>query len=445
MRVSVFGLGYVGSVSSACFAERQHNVIGVDTNQVKVDLINSGRTPIIEPGLEKLISRAVNNNCLSAITDSENAVLKSDVSFVCVGTPSNNNGSLNTKYLENVCTDIGCALAKKNSFHVVVIRSTLLPGTMRDIVIPILEQQTGWKAGKDFGVCNNPEFLREGSAIDDFNNPSRTIISATDERSGDMVAQLYQDLPAPIVRCPIEVGEMIKYADNAWHANKITFANEIGAFCKAQNIDSHQVMDIFCRDTKLNISPSYLKPGFAFGGSCLPKDLRALTHKARSMDMKMPLLNALLESNRAQIETGLDIIAAIGKKKIGILGFSFKAGTDDLRESPMVQIIERLIGKGYDLRLYDKSVHLAKLVGANRDYIFKTIPHIERLMVDDIQQVLAHAEAIVIGNNASEFAEITEWLRLSNMSSTSSASLQLSTSMALQWPLLVTLPTSGAF
>ncbi len=411
MRVSIFGLGYVGSVSAACFAERKHHVIGVDTNPVKVDMIKSGRSPIIEPQLSELIEHAVNNNYLTATIDTENAIFKTDISFVCVGTPSNNNGSIDTRHLENACRDIGQALAKKNSFHTVAIRSTLLPGTMRNIVIPILENVTGWTAGKDFGVCNNPEFLREGTAIDDFNHPAKTVIGSTDSRSGNMVAELYQGLPGQIIHCAIETGEMIKYTDNAWHANKITFANEIGAFCKANNIDSHQVMDVFCQDDRLNISRAYLKPGFAFGGSCLPKDLRALTHKARNQDLQLPLLHSILTSNQVQIEQALETITSHGKKSIGILGFSFKAGTDDLRESPMVQIIERLIGKGYDLKLYDQSVNIAKLVGANRDYIMKAIPHIERLMANDVQEVLAPSEVIVIGHNAPEFAQIGEWLR----------------------------------
>lgn len=411
MRISVFGLGYVGSVSAACFAERGHQVIGVDINQAKCDIINSGRAPIVEAQLDDLIQRNVNNNNLSATTNAESAVLQSDISFVCVGTPSNSNGSLNTEYLEKACVDLGRAIAKKNSYHTVVIRSTILPGTMAKIVIPILEQETGRKTGQDFGICNNPEFLREGSAVDDFNNASRTIIGGIDERSQNMVAELYANIPGTIIRCPIETAEMIKYADNAWHAAKVVFANEIGAFCKASNIDSHYVMDILCRDVRQNISPAYLKPGFAFGGSCLPKDLRALTYMARNADAKIPMLDALLKSNEAQIERGLEMIMATGKKSIGVLGFSFKAGTDDLRSSPLVAIIERLIGKGYDLRLYDSFVNLSRLIGANRDYIFKTIPHIEKLMVNDIHQVLAHAEVIVIGNNASEFSSLAEWLQ----------------------------------
>ncbi len=263
----------------------------------------------------------------------------------------------------------------------------------------------------DFGVCNNPEFLREGTAIYDFRNPPKTVIGETDARSGDMVQALYDGLPGPMIRCPIEIGEMVKYADNAWHAVKVAFANEIGKFCKAAAIDSHQVMDIFCQDTKLNISPYYLRPGFAFGGSCLPKDVRALTYKARSMDVSTPLLDSLIPSNRAQMEAGLDMIVKSGAKRVGILGFSFKSGTDDLRESPLVDVIERLVGKGFDLRLYDKNVSIARLVGANRDYILKVIPHIERLMLDSIDDVIAHADVIVIGNNAPEFRDIADRLR----------------------------------
>ncbi|HEU0118442.1 MAG TPA: UDP-glucose/GDP-mannose dehydrogenase family protein [Alphaproteobacteria bacterium] len=411
MRISVFGLGYVGSVSAACLADWGHSVIGVDAHTLKVEMINAGRSPIIETGIADLIERTTGNGSLSATPNTEDAILKSDISFVCVGTPSKPNGGLDYSYLANVSRDIGHAMVKKNSFHTVAIRSTALPGTMHEVVIPILEQTTGWKAGKDFGICTNPEFLREGSAIHDFKTPSRTVIGANDERSGDMVQEIYSPLPGMVIRCPINIAEMIKYADNAWHATKVAFANEIGRFCKAEGIDSHQVMDIFAQDGKLNISPAYLKPGFAFGGSCLPKDLRALTAKARELNVDLPMLSTLMPSNRSQIEQGLEMVLASGKKKIGILGFSFKAGTDDLRCSPMVDVIEALIGKGCDLRLYDRNVNLAKLMGANRDYIMKVVPHIERLMCERIDDVLAHADIIVIGNNDPEFAQIAEWVR----------------------------------
>ncbi len=411
MKVSVFGLGYVGSVSAACFADQGHHVVGVDPNETKVDLMRRGRAPIVEPELGDMTKRAVARKLMSATADCEDALMRTEISFVCVGTPSRANGSLNLDYLEGACAEIGRALRKKNAYHVVAIRSTVLPGTMRNLVIPVLEKSSGRKVAVDFGVSNNPEFLREGTAIFDFRNPPKTVIGQTDPRSGDMVQALYEGLPGPMIRCPIEIGEMVKYADNSWHAVKVAFANEIGKFCKAAEIDSHQVMDIFCQDTKLNISPYYLRPGFAFGGSCLPKDVRALTYKARSLDVSTPLLDSLIPSNRAQVEAGVDMILQAGSRKIGILGFSFKHGTDDLRESPLVDVIERLVGKGFDLRLYDRNVSIARLVGANRDYILKVIPHIERLMLDDIDDVLAHADTIVIGNNAAEFRDIASKLR----------------------------------
>lgn len=411
MNVSIFGLGYVGAVSAACLAELGHTVIGVDPNRDKVDLINAGRSPVVEAELEELTRRAVQRGRLRAIQDPQLAIYESEVTLICVATPSRTNGDLDFRFLEKVCTEIGTALASKSTFHVVVVRSTILPGTLRGILIPLLERFSGRKAGIDFGVCNNPEFLREGSAIRDFRSPPKTVIGATDSRSADIVASLYEGIPGPVIRCPVEVGEMVKYADNTWHAVKVAFANEIGKICKSVGVDSHAVMEIFCKDTKLNLSPYYLRPGFAFGGSCLPKDLRALTYRARSQDVSTPLLNSLMFSNREQIEHGLALVMGAGKKSVGILGFSFKAGTDDLRESPLVEVIERLIGKGFDLRLYDRNVSLAKLTGANRDYIMKAIPHIERLMVATIDEVLGHADVIVIGNSAEEFAGITPLLR----------------------------------
>ena len=369
------------------------------------------RRPLSSPALPRLPPQLLPKNCCAQPRTAAEAVSQSDISFVCVGTPSRSNGSLDFSHLAHVCDEIGAALATKDSFHVVVIRSTVLPGTMNSFVIPRLQEKSGKRAGIDFGVCNNPEFLREGTAIHDFCNPPKTVIGETDTRSGEMVQELYAGLPGPMIRCSIEVGEMVKYADNAWHAVKVAFANEIGKFSKAANIDSHKVMDIFCQDTKLNLSPYYMRPGFAFGGSCLPKDVRALTYHARALDISTPLLNALLPSNRDQVEFGIDMIMRTGKKAIGILGFSFKAGTDDLRESPLVDVIERLIGKGFDLKLYDGNVNIARLTGANRDYIFKVIPHIERLMVDKIDDVLAHADVIVIGNGAPEFGDIAARLR----------------------------------
>jgi GDP-mannose 6-dehydrogenase len=411
MRVSIFGLGYVGAVSAACLAERGHTVIGVDPNPQKVELINSGRAPVVEAGLGELIRVTVKERRLHATTDPESAVLGTEITFICVPTPSQGNGNLDCRFLEKVCAEIGAALAGKRDHHVVVVRSTVLPGTLQALAIPLLERASGRRAGQDFGVCHNPEFLREGTAVSDFSHPPKTVIGATDPQSADWLAQLYQGLPGPLIRCPIEVSEMVKYADNAWHATKIAFANEIGKICKSLAIDSHAVMDIFCRDSKLNLSACYLRPGFAFGGSCLPKDLRALTYQARSRDVSTPLLNSLMFSNREQIEHGLAMVLGARRKRVGVLGFSFKAGTDDLRESPLVEVIERLIGKGFDLRLYDRNVNLAKLTGANREYIMKSIPHISRLMVASIEQVLDHADVVVIGNADEEFGGIVERLR----------------------------------
>lgn len=406
MKVSIFGLGYVGAVSAACLAQQGHHVTGVDPEPVKVDLINSGHSPVVEQDLDTIIAAAVREGRLRATASVSEAIAASDVSLICVGTPSQLNGSLDLKYVRRVCEEIGTALRGKAGFHVVVARSTILPGTMRETVIPVLEEYSGKIAGTDFGVCNNPEFLREGTAVHDFFNPPKTVIGETDQRSGDAVASLYSDLGAPLIRTNVATAEMVKYSDNVWHALKVSFANEIGNICKALRIDSHEVMDIFCKDTKLNLSPYYLKPGFAFGGSCLPKDVRALSYRARSLDLDLPVLNAILPSNERHIERGLRMIVDKGNKRIGILGFTFKAGTDDLRESPLVELIERLLGKGYELKTYDVNVKLAALRGANRDFLLNHIPHISRLMVDSVDEVLAFAETIVIGNGAREFADV---------------------------------------
>lgn len=406
MRISIFGLGYVGAVSAGCLADDGHIVIGVDPNQTKTDLINRGVSPIVEKDIDTLIRKHVEAGSLRATTDVAEAIDQTDVSFFCVGTPSQLNGSLDLRFVRNVCEQVGIALADKDAYHLVVARSTMLPGTMRNVVIPALEQYSGKVAGRDFGVCNNPEFLREGTAVYDYRHPPKTVIGETDSRGGDVLVDLYKGLDAPLIRTDIETAEMVKYSDNVWHALKVVFANEIGNICKESGIDSHRVMEIFCQDLKLNLSPYYLKPGFAFGGSCLPKDVRALTYKARTLDLQVPVLSAILASNERQIERGLKMIVDKGHKKIGVLGFSFKAGTDDLRESPMVELIERLIGKGYDLRLFDRNVNMASLTGANRDYILNHIPHISRLMVNSIDEVLEHAETVVIGNGAPEFRGI---------------------------------------
>jgi GDP-mannose 6-dehydrogenase len=405
MNISIFGLGYVGAVSAGCLAHDGHTVIGVDPNATKVDLINRGLAPIVEKDIGEMIAGAVADGRLMATTSVREAVSKSELSLICVGTPSQLNGNLDLSYVRRVCEEIGAALKENTGFHVVVARSTMLPGSMRNIVIPTLEQASGKRAGVDFGVCNNPEFLREGTAVYDYNHPPKTVIGETDKAAGDRLMQLYSHLDAPVVRTSVEVAELVKYADNNWHALKVAFANEIGNIAKAVGIDGREVMDIFCQDTKLNLSAYYMKPGFAFGGSCLPKDVRALTYKARSLDLDLPVLNAILPSNQRQIERAIEMIMAKGKRKVGILGFAFKAGTDDLRESPMVEVIERLIGKGYEMRLFDRNVNMAALTGANRDYILNHIPHISRLMVDSLQDVMDFAEVVVVGNGAPEFRE----------------------------------------
>jgi len=408
MKISIFGLGYVGAVSAGCLAKDGHSVIGVDPYQPKVDLINEGKTPVIEKDIGEIMEKAVADGLLRATQDVRQAVFDSEISLICVGTPSQLNGSLDLKYVRKVCEEIGTTLREKDDFHVVVARSTMLPGSMHSVVIPTLEEYSGKKTGTDFGVCNNPEFLRESTAVYDYYNPPKTVIGETDQKAGDLLASIYAHLEAPLIRTSVETAEMVKYTDNVWHALKVGFANEIGNICKSVGIDGHEVMDIFCKDTKLNLSPYYMKPGFAFGGSCLPKDVRALTYKARSVDVDTPILNAIMPSNQRQIEKGLAMITEKASKKVGILGFSFKAGTDDLRESPLVEVIERLIGKGYDIRLYDRNVKIASLVGANKDYILNHIPHISGLMVDSIEAVLDHADTVVIGNGAEEFRDVPE-------------------------------------
>jgi len=410
LKVSIFGLGYVGTVSAGCLAKEGHEIIGVDPVKTKVQLIKGGKSPIIEKDIDEIICQAVKAGRLRATDDTVQAICDTELSFVCVGTPSQINGNLDLTHVRHVCEQIGQALKCKSAWHIVVIRSTILPGTMRRVVMPVLEETSGKKAGTDFGVCNNPEFLREGSAVMDFAFPSKTVIGELDQTSGDMLAALYARLDAPLIRTDVETAEMIKYIDNSWHALKIGFANEIGNLCKSLSIDAHKAMEIFCQDKKLNISPAYLKPGFAFGGSCLPKDLRALAYSAKLHDLELPILNAILPSNELQVARGLQLIIEKGRKRIGILGFSFKEGTDDLRESPMIEIIERLSGKGYDVRIYDKNVQVARLVGANRDFILNRIPHISRLMVDNIDAVLQHAETIVIGNKSAEFESIPQRL-----------------------------------
>lgn len=407
MKICVFGLGYVGAVSAACLAQDGHQVIGIDPEQAKVDLINAGKTPIIEKGIGAIIKEQVSKGQLRACSDAAASIPNADLLLICVGTPSLANGNIDLKAIRHVCEQIGEVLATQDNAPVIVIRSTMLPGTMRQVVIPALEASSGKRAGNDFGVCINPEFLREGTSVYDYYNPPKTVIGELGKSSGDLLATIYAKMPAPMIRTDIETAEMVKYADNAWHALKVGFANEIGNICKGVTVDAHRVMDIFCQDTKLNISPYYLKPGFAFGGSCLPKDLRALIYKAKSLDLALPILSSILPSNQLQIERGVQAVVDKGNRKVGILGFSFKAGTDDLRESPVVELTERLLGKGYDLKIYDRNVSIASIHGANRDYILNHIPHISRLMASSVDEVLKHGQTIVIGNGSPEFIDVS--------------------------------------
>ena len=411
MKISIFGLGYVGAVTAGCFAADGHQVLGVDPVPEKVELMNRGQSPIVEAEIGEIVAETARNGRLRATQDPTAAVADTDLSFVCVGTPSQSNGNLDLRYIRRICEQIGNALRTKSDRHTVVIRSTILPGTMRNVVIPTLQEFSRKRAGEDFGICNNPEFLREGSAVRDFRSPPKTVIGELDRASGDLLASLYTKLDAPLIRTDLNTAEMVKYVDNCWHALKIGFANEIGNLCDSIDVDAEAVMNIFCQDKKLNISRAYLKPGFAFGGSCLPKDLRALSYQAKMHDLELPILSAVLPSNEMQVARGAKLVVDSGNSRVGVLGFSFKAGTDDLRESPVIEVIERLIGKGYDLRIYDRNVSMAALVGANRDFILNRIPHISRLMVPSIDAVLAHAQTIVIGNNDPEFSQIQTKLR----------------------------------
>ena len=406
MNIAVFGLGYVGCISAACLAQQGHRVYGVDVSETKVGLINDGRSPIVEKQIDDILAAQVDAGRLTATTDAAEAVQQTDVALICVGTPSQANGDLDLSFVDSVSGNIGRALKAKEDFYVVAVRSTMLPGSIGEVVVPALEQASGKCAGEAFGVCLNPEFLREGTAVEDYKNPPFTLVGADDERTANLVAELYAPLNAPLYVTGIGAAEMVKYTSNAFHALKISFANEIGLLCKQMNIDSHLVMDIFTKDKQLNISEKYLMPGFAFGGSCLPKDLRAITYRAKTLDLELPVLKAILPSNENHIDHALKLIEATGKKRVGLLGLSFKAGTDDLRESPNVTLAEQLIGKGYDLCIFDRNVLLARLMGANKSYVERVIPHLSTLLVDDAERLLEHAELLIIGNNAPEFKDI---------------------------------------
>ena len=408
--VSVFGLGYVGCVSAACFAGEGHRVIGVDISAAKVEQINAGRSTIVEEGIATLVAEGVAAGRLSATTDVREAVLGSNISLVCVGTPSRPNGSIDLAYVVRVSQQIGAALRDKGRWHTVVIRSTVMPGTIDSHVIPTIEAASGLTHGKGFAVCSNPEFLREGTSIKDFRDPPFTLIGALDPAHAAPVAALYANVAASCHVVTLRVAETVKYACNCFHGLKVGFANEVGNLCKVMGIDSHEVMQLFCEDRKLNISTAYLRPGFAFGGSCLPKDLRALVHRGRLEDVPMPILEAVLDSNRRQIERAFQMVTAAGSKRVGILGLAFKAGTDDLRESPTVSLVEMLLGKGYQVTIHDRDVSRANIIGANREYVEREIPHLWSLMRDTTAEVIAASETIVIGNTSREYRELGEAL-----------------------------------
>lgn len=407
MNISIFGLGYVGAVSSACLAEQGHRVIGVDVNDSKIKLINNGNAPIVEAGLEQMIKNGVVGKRLHATNSIEEAVKSSEVSIICVGTPSLMNGNINLSYIYSVCEEIAHEIRKKESFHSVVIRSTVKPGTLQTCG-EIIEDISGKKINVDFGMASNPEFLREGTAIHDYFNPPYTIFGCSCTETENQLREIYANIDAPIYSLKPKESEMIKYANNSFHALKITFANEIGNISKELGIDGHVVMDIVTKDKKLNLSSYYMRPGFAFGGSCLPKDVRELNYSAKSLDLSTPMLDSLLASNENQIDRAFRMIERAGSKKVGFLGFSFKAGTDDLRESPVLTLIEKLIGKGYELKLYDSNIILSKLTGKNKEFLHAHLPHINKLLETNIEDVINGSEVLVIGTKEDEFKKVVK-------------------------------------
>lgn len=409
MNISIFGLGYVGCVSLGCLAKNGHNVIGVDFSPVKVDFINQGKPTIVENEIDKIIAEQHKDGKISATNDGIGAVRDTDISFICVGTPSTPNGHLDLTAIHNVAGEIAKGIKEKNDFHVVVIRSTVLPGTNRKVT-EIIEEVSGKKSEEDFAVVSNPEFLREGTAVKDYYQPSFTLIGTNSDKVMEKIQAVYEGIEAPIIRTDIKIAEMIKYVNNGFHALKITFANEIGNICKKMGIDSNKLMHIFCMDKKLNISPYYLKPGFAYGGSCLPKDLKALTTLAHDSYLECPIIENIEKSNELQRKVVFNQILDFGKDKLGFLGLSFKQGTDDLRNSPIIDIIEQLLGKGFDIKIYDRNVHLSHLMGANKDYILAKIPFISKFIVSDSSELIDNSEVIIVVNREEEFAEILKRL-----------------------------------
>ena len=405
MNISIFGLGYVGCVGAACLAKLGHRVIGVNHTQGKVDLINAGKPTIIEAEIDELVKEAHDNGRLTATTDYICAVKNSDVSFICVGTPSGKDGHLNLSYIFRVARQIGEGIREKDGFHIVAIRSTVLPGTNRKVG-EIIAEASGKERGKDFTVVSNPEFLREGTSVHDYMNPPLTLVGTDSERAEAVFREIYRDIPAEFVCTDIPVAEIMKYVNNTYHALKIVFGNEVGNICKALDIDSHKVMEIFCKDKQLNISPYYFKPGFAYGGSCLPKDSKALRTLAHDLYVDVPVINSMDASNEIQKKLAVEIIESKGQRKIGILGLSFKAGTDDLRNSPIVDVAQTLYGKGYDLMIYDRNVRLSQLTGTNADFIQAKLPHLHQIITDDLDAVCVSCDVLVVTNKEAEFADL---------------------------------------
>jgi GDP-mannose 6-dehydrogenase len=404
MKISIFGLGYVGAVSLACLTRDGHEVIGVDIDATKLDLIMAGKTPVVEEGMVDLMAAAAASGRVAVTTDAQRAVLDSEISLVCVGTPSAANGSQDQGAILRLAEEMGRAIAGKSAPHIVVLRSTLVPGTVEDVLRPIIEKHSGKKDGEDFFLCFQPEFLREGSSIRDYDKPPFTVVGANHAYPVERLRELFGKLPCRFIETSVRSAEMMKYCCNNFHALKITFANETARLCEALGVDPFEVMDLICQDHQLNISPAYLKPGFAFGGSCLPKDLRATTYLAKMHDVEIPMLAGIMQSNRNHLDLALRKLLALGKRRIGFVGLSFKTGTDDLRESPLVTLAEQLIGKGMQLTIYDPEVHLASLLGANRSFIERHLPHIGEMMRADLEGVIAESEVLVVGLSTPEVA-----------------------------------------
>ena len=412
MKISIFGLGYVGAVSLACLARDGHHIVGVDVDQAKLDLIAAGRTPVVEEGMVDLMASVVASRRVTVTSDARDAVMRTDLSLVSVGTPSAPNGSQDQSAILRLASDLGAAMKAKHTGHVFVFRSTLVPGTVEGEIRSRIEAASGRKEGVDFHVCYQPEFLREGSSIRDYDNPPFTIVGANDEAPVALLRELFGHLPCQFHATTVRTAEMVKYCCNNFHALKITFANETGRLCEALGVDPFEVMDLVCKDRQLNISPAYLRPGFAFGGSCLPKDLRATLHQARMHDVELPMLAHVLPSNRAHIEHAIGKVMASGKRRIGMLGLSFKTGTDDLRESPLVVLAEHFIGKGLSLLIYDPEVQLSNLLGANRRFIEQHVPHIGSLIRGSLEEVIAQSELLVVGlNDATVAAALAQHVR----------------------------------